>query len=232
MKKLRYALAPAVLTLALAASGCSSMTSTSSVLTAEGQAAMTPESVLAELKAGNARFASGNSTKYDWLAQAEATNAGGQYPKAIVLGCLDSRVPVEAIFDQGIGDVFVGRVAGNIEDEAMLGSMEFGTKVAGSRLIVVLGHTKCGAVMGAIDQVEMGNLTALLGEIDTSARQPGQTSKDADLVDRVIEDNVRRTVSDITARSPVMAELVRENKLMVVGAVYDLETGHVRWLDS
>ena len=197
---------------------------------------MTPDDVLADLRAGNERFVSSRSTSYDWLAQAERT-AGGQYPKAIILSCLDSRVPVEVVFDQGIGDIFVGRVAGNIEDVDQIGSMEFGTKVAGAKLIVVLGHTACGAVKGAIDRVELGNLTALLESIDPAiAAVPtgalGRTSKDSAYVDRVVEANVRRTVRDILDRSTVLSDLVAAGDLRVVGAVYDLRSGRVRWLDA
>ena len=137
-----------------------------SVLDAAGQQALTPEQVLADLKAGNQRFVDGKLTARDYMAQAEATAVGGQYPKAIVLGCLDSRVPPEIIFDQGIGDIFVGRVAGNFENVDMLGSFEFGAKVAGSKVIVVLGHTQCGAVKGAADGVELGNLTEMLANFD------------------------------------------------------------------
>lgn len=205
------------------------------VMTPERQRAMTPDMVLADLKAGNKRFVRNQSTQQQWMAQAEAT-ATGQYPKAIVLGCLDSRVPPEVIFDQGIGDIFVGRVAGNFENEDLLGSMEFGTKVAGARLIVVLGHTQCGAIKGAIDGAELGNLTQTLANIkpaiaEVSHTQGERNSSNADLVMRVTEANVRRTVRDIEQRSRVISDLVRQGDLRVVGAVYELETGQVRWLD-
>lgn len=208
---------------------------TSAVMTVERQQAMTPADVLADLKAGNERFVEGAGTDYDWLGQAKAT-ASGQYPKAIVLSCLDSRVVPEIIFDQGIGDVFVGRVAGNFENLDQLGSAEFGTGVAGAKLILVLGHTSCGAVKGAIDGAQLGNLTEMLDNIEPAIDAvdvggQGRTSADSDFVDRVVEANVRQTVRDILQRSEVIAGLVESGDLMVVGGVYDLESGSVSWLD-
>lgn len=215
-------------------SGCATtqMGSDSSVTTSKAQKSMSPDDVLADLKAGNDRFVSGDTRGYDYLTQAELT-ASGQYPKAIVLGCLDSRVPPEIVFDQGIGDIFVGRVAGNFENVDMLGSMEFGTVVAGSKLIVVLGHESCGAVKGAIDQAELGNLTATLANIDVNTSGvPGErSSKNTALVESVTKANVEQTVRDIQSRSPVLADLVRKGELKVVGAMYDLDTGRVTWMD-
>lgn len=204
-----------------------------SVETKESQAALTPDAVLADLKAGNERFVSRKTIQRDYLAQVEAT-AKGQFPKAIILGCLDSRVPPEVVFDQGVGDLFVGRVAGNFENVDMLGSMEFGTKLAGSRLIVVLGHTSCGAVKGAVAGAEMGNLTATLGNlaepVKLAREKLGADADNAAIVDATIEENVRITVRDILARSEVIQGLVDEGKVKVVGAVYDIATGKVRWL--
>jgi len=216
--------------------GCASTQSTAhydSVVTQHQQGSMTPDTALADLKAGNERFVAGQTLGYDLLAQAQAT-ASGQYPKAIILGCLDSRVPPELVFDQGIGDIFVGRVAGNFENQDLLGSMEFGTKLAGSKLIVVLGLESCGAVKGAIDQARLGNLTATLENIkvDTTGIAGERSSKNKALLDSVIEANVRQTVLDIQSRSPVMADLVSQGQLEVVGAIYDLDTGRVRWLDE
>jgi len=198
---------------------------------------MTPDEVIADLMAGNERFVAGNNTNQDWLAQAGTTAAEGQFPKAIVLSCLDSRVPVEIVFDQAIGDVFVGRVAGNFENVDMLGSFEFGTAVAGSKAIVVLGHSSCGAVKGTIDQAQLGNLTPTLANIEPAVRDAirssdERASSNTDLVNRVIEANVRRTVADIQSRSEVLRGLVESGDLKVVGAVYDLATGQVTWLDS
>lgn len=218
--------------------GCQATGSRAETLTADARAAMTPEMVLAALKAGNERYAAGESTTQDWLAQAEAT-ASGQYPKAIVLGCLDSRVPAEVVFDQGIGDIFVGRVAGNFVNTDMLGSFEFGTAVAGAKVIVVLGHTSCGAVMGTIDRAQLGNLTATLANIEPAVQAVTRTgntgeraSSNTALVERVTFENVEKTMNDITARSPVLAGLVAEGKLLIVGGVYDLATGQIAWLDG
>ncbi len=228
--------------LAITAIGCSTTNGSSGaaaspgVISAEQQRAMTPDQVFDELRRGNDRFVRGTPRSRDWMAQAEAT-ASGQYPQAIVLGCVDSRVPVEVVFDQGIGDVFVGRVAGNFENTDLLGSMEFATKVAGSKLIVVLGHTSCGAVKGAIDDVELGNLTPMLANlqpaVDAARQRSGGTGSSSDpaFVDRVVEENVRITVRDIQDRSPVIRELVDQGQLKVVGGIYDLETGRVTWLN-
>jgi carbonic anhydrase len=210
----------------------------SAVLTAEAQQALTPEQVVAELKAGNERFVAGNLTARDYMAQAEATAAGGQFPKAVILGCVDSRVPPEIIFDQGIGDVFVGRVAGNVEDVNMLGSFEFATKVAGSKVVVVLGHTSCGAIKGAADGVELGNLTELLNDFDApiaradEATEGEASSSNTEFLNLAIEENVRQTVADLLASSDVMSEMVEAGDLLVVGGIYDLATGRVTWLDS
>lgn len=206
------------------------------VMTPEKQLALTPAQVLADLKAGNLRFVEGKLTPRDYMAQAAAT-ATGQYPKAIVLSCLDSRVIPETVFDQGIGDVFVGRVAGNVEDVNMLGSMEFATAAAGTKLIVVLGHSACGAIKGAADGVELGNLTELLGQFDGALEKVRETHKgpgdssDAEFIHMVIEENVRQTMEDIVARSPVISSLIESGYVGIAGGVYDLSTGQVKWLD-
>ena len=209
----------------------------SDVLTADDQQALTPAQVLADLKAGNERFVAGKLTPRDYMAQAEATAAGGQYPKATILGCVDSRVPPEIIFDQGIGDVFVGRVAGNVEDVNMVGSFEFATKVAGSKVVVILGHTSCGAIKGAADGVELGNLTELLNDFDApiaradEATEGEANSSNKEFLNLAIEENVRQTITDLLAQSEVISNLVEAGDLLVVGAVYDLGTGRVTWLD-
>lgn len=224
-----------LLALASGCAGNATSSYSSEVLAAEARADMTPDMVYADLKAGNARFVNGNLTKRDWLKQAEKT-AGGQAPKAIVLSCLDSRVIPEIVFDQGIGDIFVGRVAGNFENVDKLGSMEFGTAVAGSKLIVVLGHTKCGAVMGTIDRAELGNLTATLENIRPAVTAAGDlgemSSSNQRLLDAVTENNVRMTMNDIKSRSPVLTDLINQGKLKIVGGIYDLATGRVTWLES
>ena len=200
---------------------------------------MTPDQVLADIKQGNERFVEGRMIARDYQAQVKAT-AAGQYPKAAILSCLDSRVPVEIVFDQGIGDLFVGRVAGNIEDEAMIGSFEFATSVAGAKLILVLGHSECGAVKGAVDRdivKELGheNLNELLDHINPAveaALRPGEerTSKNSDLVDRAVRENVLLTIERIRQASPDLSALEEDGAVKIVGGVYDLATGKIHWL--
>lgn len=204
-------------------------------VTMEEQSALTPDKVLTDLMAGNARFAVGNIGDLE-IKKRIANTADGQYPKAVVLSCLDSRVPVELVFDQRIGDIFVGRVAGNVEDEDQLGSMEFATKLAGAKLVFVLGHTACGAVKGACDGAKLGNLTALLARIRPAVEavpgfQPEQrNSANKEFVEKVIEQNVRQTMADIRKDSPVLAELESSGKIKIVGGIYDLHTGKVTLL--
>ena len=206
------------------------------VLTAEEQAALTPDEVITLLKEGNGRFTNGTLTVRDHSAQVTAT-AGGQYPKATILSCLDSRVPVEDVFDRGIGDIFVARVAGNFENTDIIGSMEFATRVAGSKVIMVMGHERCGAVKGAIAQVQMGNLTATLANIQpaidaVSATYSGDKSVDnPEFVHLVAEENVRITMRDILAKSDILQGMVDSGALKVVGAMYDLDTGKVTMVE-
>ena len=201
--------------------------------TQKDQAAETPDSVLAELKAGNERFLSGKSinrnSKEDIL-----TTSKGQYPSAAILSCVDSRVPVELVFDQGIGDVFSARVAGNIVDDEMLGSAEFATKVAGSKLIVVMGHTSCGAVKGACDDVQLGSITKLVSHIKPSVadRTPeGETcsSKNIGLVNEIAVDNVQKQIAKLR-ESPILTQLETDGDVKIVGAMYDVGTGVVKFL--
>src|SRR5208283_3643592 len=168
----------------------------------------TPQAALAELRAGNARFVAGQSQVRNLPAKVKAT-ASGQYPFAVILSCLDSRQPDELVFDQGIGDVFCARVAGNVLDDDLLGSMEFACKVSGAKLIAVIGHSNCGAIKGAVDQVELGNLTGLLARIKPaidSVPDDGQprTSKNLKFVDQVAEANVRLVMTQIRDRSPIL----------------------------
>jgi carbonic anhydrase len=196
---------------------------------------MTPAEALQSLKDGNARFASGLATSRDYLAQAEAT-AAGQFPYAIILGCVDSRVPVEVVFDLGIGDAFAARVAGNIAPGDVIGSMEFATAAAGAKVILVVGHTACGAVKGAIDGVELGNLTGLLDQIEPAVKQvkpakgEAASSKNAAFVDQVAEQNVHNVIAGILEQSEVIAGLVADGKVVVAGGIYDLESGRVAFL--
>jgi carbonic anhydrase len=199
------------------------------------QRAMTPDQGIARLADGNRRFVSGQSLHRDLPAQRQST-ASAQHPFAVVLSCIDSRSAPEIVFDQGIGDVFSPRIAGNYSNADILGSMEFATKVAGARLIVVLGHTECGAVMGACDNVELGNLTTVIQAIrpavESVSTVPGdRTSGNAKFVMAATEANVRRTVDQIRANSDILRELERTGQIKVVGAMHDLSTGRVAFLN-
>jgi len=205
------------------------------VLTSEQQQSLTPAQVVEALKAGNLRFVSGDLTVRDHSAQVRAT-VGGQFPKAAILSCLDSRIPVEDVFDRGIGDVFVARVAGNFENTDILGSLEFATKVAGAKLILVLGHGHCGAIKAAIDGVELGNITSMLTNIqpavDHFADYTGdKSSANEEFVEMVTEENVRMTMKDIRSRSPIIKELEDAGSLKIVGGVYDMDTGRVTLIE-
>jgi len=205
--------------------------------TAEEQKALTPAAVLKDLMEGNKRYVAGEVSAPNIEARIAATSTG-QSPKAFILSCVDSRVPVEQVFDQGIGDIFVGRVAGNIEDVSQLGSMEFATAAAGAKLVLVLGHEACGAVKGACDHVKLGNLTELLAKIEPAVdavegfEANTKNSKNKEFVDAVIDKNVRMTVADIRKRSKVLADLEKEGKIMVVGALYSLQDGSVTLIEE
>jgi carbonic anhydrase len=197
------------------------------VQTKESQAAMTPAKALDTLKAGNKRFLAGKSVQKGMPAKVKATK-DGQYPFAAVLSCMDSRVPTEIVFDQSIGDLFSIRVAGNVVNADNLGSMEYAVKVVGIKLIVVMGHTSCGAVKGAIDDVKVGNLTELLAKIQPAVKASGPgTSKDHAYVDKVGEQNVRESMKEIKAKSSVLKEAIDSGAIGLVGGMYDLETGTV-----
>ncbi len=194
----------------------------------------TPDEAIQALKDGNLRFVSGDVLNQDFKAQIEATK-GGQQPFAGILSCLDSRVPPEIVFDQGIGDVFVGRVAGNIEDVNMIGSFEFAGELVGVKLLVVMGHTSCGAVAGACAGAELGNLTALLDDIQPAVELvktgiEGGEMCSAEHVDHMAEANVRKTIEDIRTASPVLVNLEEAGRIKIVGAMYDIGSGVVTWL--
>jgi carbonic anhydrase len=204
--------------------------------TKERQEATTPESALAELKAGNARFVSGHP-RYRDMQEDVKTTASGQYPIAVVLSCLDSRKPIEIVLDQGIGDIFSARIAGNVMNDDILGSMEFACKVSGAKLIVVMGHNNCGAVKGAIDNVELGNLTGLLDKIkpainDVPDNGQPRTSKNPEFVDAVAEANVRLVMKQIPERSPILKEMIDSGQVGLVGGMYDLSTGKIRFFNK
>jgi carbonic anhydrase len=200
------------------------------------QDAVTPQLIIERFKEGNARFAAGKSTHRDYPRQVKAT-AAGQYPLASVVSCIDSRAPAEIVFDQGIGDLFNARVAGNVVNDDILGSLEFASRVAGAKLIVVLGHTSCGAIKGACDDVKLGNLTGLLDKIKPAmSKVPNdgkeRTSKNYSFVEKVAEENVRLTVEAIRAKSPVLREMADKGEIRIVGAMYDVATGKVAWYDD
>ncbi|MCF2525238.1 carbonic anhydrase [Bradyrhizobium sp. G127] len=202
-------------------------------MTRDRQHAITPDEALARLKAGNERFIDGKTINCDLIQQAKET-AKSQAPFAAIVGCMDSRVPPELVFDQRIGDVFCTRVAGNFINTDFLGSLEYAAKVAGARAIVVLGHSDCGAVKGAIDHVKLGNLTATLAHIEPAvkASKAGgeRTSKNAAFVQAVAETNVKMGVAALTAKSPVLKDLVKAGQLRIVGAMHDLATGCVSFM--
>jgi len=198
------------------------------------QVSATPAEVLEWLKRGNERFASGKTHPRDMLHDQRVT-AAGQYPRAVILGCVDSRAPAEFIFDTGIGDLFNARIAGNIADADLVGSMEFACKVSGAKLVVVMGHTNCGAIKGAIDRVQLGNLTGLLDKIQPAVVAvhdvPGErNSKNKEFVEAVAVANVRLTVERIRELSPILRDMESEGKIQIVGCIYNLETGRVQFL--
>lgn len=203
--------------------------------TKESLTNMTPQDALQKLKDGNERFLSGKLVERNLNEQVKQT-AHGQYPFAIVLSCMDSRSPSEFIFDQGIGDIFNDRVAGNVVDEDILGSLEFACKITGSKLILVLGHTNCGAIKGACDDVKMGNLTNLLSKIKPAIEavpivNGERNSKNKDFVDKVSKENVFLAIQNINDRSPILKEMIDKGEIKIVGAMYDVETGKVTFYE-
>jgi len=205
-------------------------------LNKEMQASITPRKALEILKEGNTRFINNLKAHRNLLEQVNDTR-DGQWPFAIILSCIDSRTSAELIFDQGLGDIFSVRIAGNIVNTDILGSMEFACKVAGSRLIIVLGHSKCGAVKGACDHVEMGNLTELLSKIQPAVYQEIETKEErnasnATFVENVAEINVKRSVKNIIERSYVLEQMIAKGEIGIVGAMHNIETGEVNFYND
>jgi len=204
-------------------------------ITKDLQSKMTPESVLQDLLNGNNRFVDGSPEGADNGALVSQT-INGQYPKAVVLSCIDSRVPVETVFDQAIGDIFVARVAGNFENSDILGSLEYSCKVAGSKLVLVLGHESCGAVKAACDGVELGNITHLLSNILPAVHQSAEevegeaNSSNKIFVAKTVENNVKLTIDRIRIKSPILKEMEDNGEIAIVGGVYSLHTGKVEML--
>lgn len=205
------------------------------VLTKEIQNSITPTSVINDLLEGNQRFTEAKKETVDYLAQVKQT-VDGQFPKAVILSCIDSRVPVEVVFDQSIGDVFVARVAGNFENVDILGSMEYSCKVAGSKLVLVLGHESCGAVKAACDGVELGNVTEMLSKIMPAVKLSATqvvgeaNSSNKDMVAKTVANNVLLTIDRIREKSPILKEMENNGEIKIVGGVYHLSTGSVELL--
>jgi carbonic anhydrase len=205
-------------------------------LTPERQTAISPDDALAKLKAGNERFTSQNMRNCDLIKQVRAT-AGGQFPSAVVIGCIDARVPPELVFDQRIGDIFSARIAGNIINDDIVGSSEFATKLAGAKLVVVLGHSECGAIKGAIDNAKLGMLTGLLAKIKPAVEEASKgasgdlTSKNKDFVQEVATTNARLGAEKLTAMSSVLDDLVAAKQLKIVSAMHDVATGRVTFIE-
>jgi carbonic anhydrase len=206
------------------------------VLTKEAQATITPSKALEMLKEGNKRFISNKMRKRDLAAQVKKTSKG-QFPFAAIVSCLDSRTQPEYLFDQGIGDIFVARVAGNFVNDDILGSLEFATKLAGAKLIVILGHTECGAVRGACDNAQLGLLTATLANINPAVEAVQgdynpRTSQNEKFVQAVTEKNVKLTMQKLRTRSVVLREMIDKGDIGLVGAMYDVSTGKVTFLEN
>ena len=205
------------------------------VLTSAEQKTLTPSGVMKDLEEGNKRYAQNHLTENDYIGMLHSS-AKGQYPEAFILSCIDSRVPVEEVFDKAIGDLFVGRVAGNFVDEDILGSMEYGCKVSGAKLIVVLGHESCGAIKAAIEHEKLGNITQMLTKIKPalvmSKDFPGeQTVENHAFVEYVAKNNIKNTIKTILNKSPVLKEMVDKDELKLVGAYYSFETGEISFLN-
>jgi len=204
------------------------------VLTAEEQNALTPDMVIQSLKQGNIRYMNNDLTDRDHSAMVRNATKG-QYPKAVILSCLDSRVPVEDVFDKGIGDLFVARIAGNFVNNDLLGSLEYGCKVSGAKLILIMGHESCGAIKAAIDDVKMGNITEMLKKIKPAVAGSkdfgGQkSSSNALYVEYVSKNNVRHAISEIRARSKILKEMEDAGQIKIIGAYYSINTGEVVFL--
>jgi len=203
-------------------------------LSKEERDSMTPQSVIEHFKQGNLRFRENRPAKHDYLEQ-KRNSVAGQYPAAVILSCIDSRAPAEIVLDTGIGETFNARVAGNISNRDMLGSMEFACAVAGAKLVLVMGHTRCGAVRGAIDNAELGNLTGLLDEIkpaiDKTEYSGERKGSNYDFVDAVARKNVELTIENIRKNSPVLKELEDQKKIKIVGSMYHLDGGTVDFFE-
>ena len=204
-------------------------------LTMKERNKLTPDQIIAGMKKGNDRFRTGKMRKHDYLEQKSAS-AAGQYPSTVILSCIDSRAPAEIVFNMGIGETFNARIAGNIANNDLIGSLEFACAAAGAKVIVVMGHTACGAIKGAIDNVELGSLTGLLDKIkpaiSATTYSGERSSKNDSFVDAVAKTNVQQTINEIRKGSAVLSSLEKEGKLKIVGAMYHLNGGKVEFEES
>jgi len=202
-------------------------------LTMKERNKLTPDQIIAGMKKGNDRFRTGKMRKHDYLEQKSAS-AAGQYPSTVILSCIDSRAPAEIVFNMGIGETFNARIAGNIANNDLIGSLEFACAAAGAKVIVVMGHTACGAIKGAIDNVELGSLTGLLDKIkpaiSATTYSGERSSKNDSFVDAVAKTNVQQTINEIRKGSAVLSSLEKEGKLKIVGAMYHLNGGKVEFM--
>ncbi|QQC67717.1 carbonic anhydrase [Paraburkholderia ginsengisoli] len=223
------ALAGAVGTVGLSVSPVS----LAAALTRKERDSLTPDQIIESMKKGNERFRSGNAHQHDYLAQKRAS-AAGQFPAAVILSCIDSRAPAELILDSGIGDTFNARIAGNVANEDLAGSLEFACAAAGAKVVLVMGHTDCGAIKGAIDNVQLGNLTGLLAKIkpavDATQYEGKRTGSNIEFADKVARVNVQNTIDDLRKRSDILASMEKDGKIKMVGAMYHLSNGKVEFL--
>jgi carbonic anhydrase len=202
-------------------------------MTQKERDSLTPDQIIEAMKKGNERFRSGKTHQHDFIAQKQAS-AGGQYPAAVILSCIDSRAPAEIILDSGIGETFNARIAGNIANEDLAGSLEFACAAAGAKVVLVMGHTNCGAIKGAIDNVKLGNLTGLLAKIkpavDATKYQGERTGSNIEFVDMVATMNVQNTIDDLRRRSDILASMEKDGKIKMVGAMYHMDGGKVEFM--
>lgn len=202
-------------------------------LTQKQRDSLTPDQIIAGMKEGNRRFLSGKAQQHDYLAQ-KRSSASGQFPASVILSCIDSRAPAEVILDSGIGDTFNARIAGNIANEDLAGSLEFACAAAGAKVVLVMGHTDCGAIRGAIDNVKLGNLTGLLAKIkpavDATKYQGERTGSNTEFVNLVARSNVQNTIDDLRKSSDILASMEKDRKIKMVGAMYHLESGKVEFM--
>ncbi len=206
-----------------------------SVVTKEKQEGLTVDEILRQFKDGNKRFVEGKRINRNYIEQVRITGNEGQYPKAIVLSCIDSRAPIEIVCDKGIGEIFSTRTAGNYADEGIIGGMEFACKLSGAKVIFIIGHTECGAIKGCCDNLKLGNLTYVMNQISPAVNsvtgfEDNRTSENPDFVMAVTKKNVEMTINQIRSKSKILSELEKEGSILIVGGIYDVKTGEIKFL--